>query len=128
MGDRRAAEHYYKAGETAAHHAQQTNNSAALTQAYSNYVSAAYADPTWGQAHYQVGNNAADLMFQIVPTEANCNTSASVYGHSFGSGGMSVALGDASVKNINPNMSVATFNGALRPGDQVGLGSDWAEN
>lgn len=61
MGDRRAAEHYYKAGETAAQHAQQTNNSAALTQAYSNYVSAAYADPTWGQAHYQVGNNAADL-------------------------------------------------------------------
>lgn len=61
MGDRRAAEHYYKAGESAAEHAQQTKSSAALTQAYSNFVSAAYADPTWGQAHYQVGNNAADL-------------------------------------------------------------------
>ncbi len=88
-------------------------------------------DPFFGagsHANAPSRNNAADLMFQIVPTEANCNTSASVYGHSFGSGGMSVALGDASVKNINPNMSVATFNGALRPGDQVALGSDWAEN
>lgn len=61
MGNRQAAEHFYRTGEQAAHNARTLNNSAALTQAYSNFVSAAYADPTWGQAHYQVGNNACDL-------------------------------------------------------------------
>jgi tetratricopeptide (TPR) repeat protein len=37
------------------------NSSAALTQAYQNFVAAATPIPTWGQAHYQVGNNACDL-------------------------------------------------------------------
>lgn len=58
MGDRRAAEQFYAIGEQAA---QNRGNSAALTQAYQNFISAAYIDPTWGQAHYQVGNNACDL-------------------------------------------------------------------
>lgn len=59
MGNREAAQQFYSAGEQAA--ANNRNNSAGLTQAYANFVAAAYADPTWGQAHYAVGNNAADL-------------------------------------------------------------------
>lgn len=58
MGDRHAAEQFYKIGEQAA---QNRGNSAAVTQAYQNFISAGYADPTWGQAHYQIGNNACDL-------------------------------------------------------------------
>lgn len=59
MGNRAAAKQFYDAGEQSAKNNQ--NNSAALTQAYGNFVAAAYVDPTWGQAHYAVGNNVADL-------------------------------------------------------------------
>lgn len=58
MGNRAAAEQFYKIGEQAA---QNRGNSVAVTQAYQNFISAGYADPTWGQAHYQIGNNACDL-------------------------------------------------------------------
>jgi tetratricopeptide (TPR) repeat protein len=61
MGNRAAAKQFYEAGEQAAQNNR--HSSAGLTQAYGNFVSAAYVDPTWGQAHYQVGNNAADLKF-----------------------------------------------------------------
>lgn len=59
VGNRVAAKQFYDAGEQAAHHNR--NSSAGLTQAYGNFVAAAYVDPTWGQAHYAVGNNACDL-------------------------------------------------------------------
>lgn len=59
MGNRAAAEQFYAAGEQAAHN--QRDSSAGLTQAYGNFIAAAYVDPTWGQAHYAVGNNACDL-------------------------------------------------------------------
>lgn len=58
MGDRNAAMHFYAVGEKAA---QDRANNASVTQAYNNFVAAAFADPTWGQAHYQLGNNAFDL-------------------------------------------------------------------
>jgi tetratricopeptide (TPR) repeat protein len=53
------AKQFYEAGEHAAQHNR--NNTAGLTQAYGNFVAASYVDPTWGQAHYAVGNNACDL-------------------------------------------------------------------
>lgn len=53
MGDRAQAEAFFKAGE--AHVGTNVN------QAFQNFVSASYIDPTWGQAHYQVGNNLSDL-------------------------------------------------------------------
>jgi tetratricopeptide (TPR) repeat protein len=59
MGNRAAAKQFYEAGEHAAQHNR--NNTAGLTQAYGNFVAASYVDPTWGQAHYAVGNNACDL-------------------------------------------------------------------
>lgn len=58
MGDHKAAMHFYAVGEKVA---QDRANNAAVTQAYNNFVAAAFADPTWAQAHYQCGNNAADL-------------------------------------------------------------------
>lgn len=58
MGDRKAAMQFYATGEAAA---KEKSSTAGTTQAYGNFVAAAYADPTWGQAHYQCGNNAADL-------------------------------------------------------------------
>ncbi len=59
MGNRAAAEQFYQAGEQAAQNNR--DSSAGLTQAYGNFIAAAFVDPTWGQAHYAVGNNACDL-------------------------------------------------------------------
>lgn len=53
MGDRARAVEAFKIGEQ---HAKVNP-----TQAFNNFMSAAYIDPTWGQAHYQVGNNLMDL-------------------------------------------------------------------
>ena len=53
MGDRARAIEAFKVGDQ---HAR-TNP----TQAFHNFMAAAYIDPTWGQAHYQVGNNLMDL-------------------------------------------------------------------
>jgi len=81
------------------------------------------------------------VAFQITPRNDStpaataCNNTNAVYGHSFGSGGMSTALCDGSVKNISPTMSagdatvtLATFTRAICPGDGQTLGSDWAED
>lgn len=69
-----------------------------------------------------------DDMFQETPTRANCIAAPGVFGHSFGSGGMSMALADGSVKNISPTMTPTTFTRALCPGDKQNLGLDWAED
>lgn len=53
MGDRARAVEYYKAAEQAV--------SSNATQAFNNFVAAAFVDPTWGQAHFQCGNNLHDL-------------------------------------------------------------------
>jgi prepilin-type N-terminal cleavage/methylation domain-containing protein len=74
------------------------------------------------------------MMFQITPRGVDttgsplCINDQSKYGHSFGSGGLSVALADGTVKNINPTMSTTTFTRAIRPGDQQTLLTDWVEN
>lgn len=53
MGDRARAVEYFKMGEQSV--------GANATQAFHNFMAAAYVDPTWGQAQYQVGNNLTDL-------------------------------------------------------------------
>lgn len=68
MGNRTDAKAMYDAGLYAAQHHRNHNNG--LTQAFSNFVSASYADPTWGEAHYAVGNNNADLKFPHVAISA----------------------------------------------------------
>lgn len=58
MGDRKAAEEIYRIAEQAA---KDKTYPANANQAFNNFVAAAYVDPTWGQAHYQNGNNLTDL-------------------------------------------------------------------
>ena len=58
MGDRAAAIQLYNQAVTAANDKTQTSN---LQSAYSLFVSACYADPTYWQAFYQNGNNNGDL-------------------------------------------------------------------
>jgi len=77
-------------------------------------------------------NTVTTLMFQITPKNtltdnAGCIANPSLYGHAFGSGGMSVALCDGTVKNISPTTSTTTYQRAMAPGDQNILLSDWSE-
>jgi prepilin-type N-terminal cleavage/methylation domain-containing protein len=116
--------------------------------AYTNYGAYTTAAPTIGhpgtaaggfalghgvtaQAARTAGSNV--LMFQITPrndadTTSGCTYTAITYGHSFGSGGLSSALADGSVKNISPTMTFSTFSAATRPGDGNVLDSTWSEN
>ncbi|MEI7685420.1 MAG: DUF1559 domain-containing protein [Planctomycetota bacterium] len=68
------------------------------------------------------------MMFQSVPTEAGCLPQAGIFGHSFGTGGMSVALCDGSVRNIRPDMSPTTFARALCPADKQKHSADWSDD
>ena len=68
-----------------------------------------------------------DLTFQIVPDDDECNPTPGLYGHAFSPNGMSVALCDASVKNITPEMPPLTFTRALSPNDGQPLVDDWSE-
>jgi hypothetical protein len=58
MGDRATAEKYYNAA-VAAHN--DASNPKHLETAYSLWLSACYADPTWFAAFYQQGNNNSNL-------------------------------------------------------------------
>jgi len=73
------------------------------------------------------------LMFQLTPKNvtdpsSGCINNHGIMPHAFGSGGLSTALADGTVKNISPTMTATTFSRALAPGDQNALGSDWVEN
>jgi len=83
------------------------------------------------------GTSPFTYMFQITPrndadggtaTGSCCNYQAYYYGHAFGSGGLSSALCDGSVKNISPTMTPTTFQRATCPGDGQVLDSTWSEN
>jgi len=79
------------------------------------------------------GNTVTNMMFQVSPkniieSTAGCISTAATVAHSFGSGGMSTALADGTVKNISPTMSTTTYGRAICPGDQNTLLSDWVEN
>lgn len=58
MGDRPAAVQFYNQGVEVANNRPYAES---LTTAYQLFVSACYADPTYGQANYQAGNIASDL-------------------------------------------------------------------
>jgi len=78
-------------------------------------------------------STGAALMFQITPLNVGASTfscipTASVMPQSFGSGGLSCALADGTVKNISPTMTTTTYARAICPGDQQPLLSDWVEN
>lgn len=73
------------------------------------------------------GGPSTDAMFQILPNgdqtdnTKNCVNAAGganvIYGHAFSPGGMSVAMCDGSVWNIQPTVSIATFARVICPGD-----------
>ncbi len=67
-------------------------------------------------------------MYQLAPARFACVAQPAVFGHSFGVGGLSTALCDASVKNISPTMTPSTFARALCPGDQEKLDTSWSDN
>jgi prepilin-type N-terminal cleavage/methylation domain-containing protein len=72
------------------------------------------------------------LIFQIAPRSdgdpmTGCTSTFRVFGHSFGSSGLSAALCDGSVKMLNPTMSPITFSRALAPADGQPLGADWTQ-
>jgi len=78
-------------------------------------------------------STSAGLMFQITPLNVNstsfsCLSAVSLMPQAFGSGGLSTALADGTVKNISPTMTTTTFARAICPGDQQPLLSDWVEN
>jgi hypothetical protein len=69
--------------------------------------------------------DSKDAIFQTAPTVEKCIADNSVFGHSFGAKGLTVALCDASIKNIDPTMTPTTFCRALCPSDGYPLDNDW---
>ncbi len=65
-------------------------------------------------------------MFQLNPSVAECLPDVGVFGHSFGSGGMPIALCDASIKNISRTMTPNMFSRSMSPG-KGDLLNEWAE-
>jgi len=64
--------------------------------------------------------------FQLGPLPASVDcTGTSGYAHSFNVGGLSVGLGDGSVRQVNPSITPLTWNQAITPNDGQVLGSDW---
>jgi len=62
------------------------------------------------------------IPFQTSPSAANCNWYAMQGAHS---GTMQVALGDGSVRGVNPSVSTTTWVYACVPNDGTPLGSNW---
>jgi hypothetical protein len=60
---------------------------------------------------------AADRTFQLMPTAANCQPNASVYGHAFVRQGLAVAICDGSVRSISPTITPQNFQAFLCPSD-----------
>lgn len=58
MGDRKIATQFFNSAVTSCNDKSNPNH---LQHAYSLFSSAVIADPTFGQAHYQLGNNNSDL-------------------------------------------------------------------
>ncbi|HJT79354.1 MAG TPA: DUF1559 domain-containing protein [Gemmataceae bacterium] len=69
-------------------------------------------------ARYSFGN----IAFQAAPTAAACNPYVTQSGHP---GGMTVGLGDASVRFVSEGISVNTWVRACVPNDGNPLGPDW---
>jgi len=60
--------------------------------------------------------------FQVTPKSGSCDYRRAT---AFTAGGCQVALGDGSVRSINPNITSSTWSTAILPADGAVLGSDW---
>ena len=68
--------------------------------------------------------NRLEQMFQINPSEAQCDPYATQTGHR---GAMTIAMGDGHVRGITLAVSKTTWINAQLPDDGNPLGSDWGE-
>lgn len=92
------------------------------------------ADPTsaWGAffgahaASQSAHTTDTASTFLLAPTIAQC-VPTPLMAHSFGTVGLQVALGDASVRNIGPGISPESWNRAMQPNDGLQLGADWEQ-
>jgi hypothetical protein len=90
------------------------------------------ADPTSPYAAF-FGENAAErpahpsdpeATFQLAPRGGQCLVWP-LMGQSFGKKGITVALGDGSVRSVSPGISPRTWNYALQPNDGCCLSGDY---
>lgn len=71
-------------------------------------------------------NSGGTAIFQITPTDVNCDGTPSAVPQAFySSAGVQVALGDGSVRSISTGVSIPTWVYAVNPTDGQVLGSDW---
>jgi prepilin-type N-terminal cleavage/methylation domain-containing protein len=84
-----------------------------------------------GQHNGPADRSNVTAIFLVAPkgTSTDCGNSSeySIWAESFSAGGLSTALADASIKNIDPNMTVTTFCYAMCPSDGNPLGNDWPD-
>jgi prepilin-type N-terminal cleavage/methylation domain-containing protein len=75
---------------------------------------------------YTLTTGAGNLTtgWQLAPT-LTAAVCGSGYAHSFGSGGIQVALGDASVRTVSPGVSSYSWNAAMQPNDGNSLDTTW---
>jgi prepilin-type N-terminal cleavage/methylation domain-containing protein len=82
-----------------------------------------------GQATTAQGyTNTLGVAFQVAPLQTGgtgataCNP---VYAHAYSTGGIQIALGDGSVRDVSPSISMRTWGQACHPSDGNILGTDW---
>jgi prepilin-type N-terminal cleavage/methylation domain-containing protein len=68
--------------------------------------------------------NRLEQMFQIQPSDAQCNPYGTQTGHR---GAMTVGMGDGSVRGVGLSITLPTWVNAQLPADGNALGSDWYE-
>jgi len=80
----------------------------------------AFTEPRGQATRGPAGNG---VIFQLTPTDNDCAPSYTP--QSLGSGGLSVALFDGSVRLVNPGISPQTWGLAVQPNDGMVLAKDW---
>jgi prepilin-type N-terminal cleavage/methylation domain-containing protein len=65
--------------------------------------------------------------YQLSPSNTNVDCSFSAFAHSFRNGGLSVALGDCSLRTISPDLPPELWNRAMQPNTNLLLGDEWTE-
>jgi prepilin-type N-terminal cleavage/methylation domain-containing protein/prepilin-type processing-associated H-X9-DG protein len=88
------------------------------------YANQGWNNPPPTPGFVQIGTyySPAGIPFQIAPIPTSCNGVVVQTGHT---GGMNVALGDGSVRNVSQGVSVQTWAWACAPSDGHALPSDW---
>jgi prepilin-type N-terminal cleavage/methylation domain-containing protein len=103
-----------------------SNYYSAYGPASKNYLGVMAVNQTTANA-FGVSNSAPDfsnggLPFQLVPQPGSCLWAVLVSPHA---GAMLVGLGDGSIRNVSPSVSLTTWTQACTPNDGAVLGSDW---